>query len=180
MQYVFSIIIILSLAMIAIEDLRRRNFRIIWLLVSVGSAIAFGLLSEESNFQWTYLALNTAFIAFNIVGLVLYFSVKEKKLINIVNTKLGLGDLLFFVFLILGFSTLNLIVFFFLAVLVSLIFGILALAISKKKQTVASTKIPLAGIFSVGYIIVLAICKLDIAHVYSDAKLKHILETFLM
>ena len=84
-----------------------------------------------------------------LIGATIVISIKEKKLTNIIDTYLGLGDILFFFILTTLFSPINYFIFLIGSILLfSIIFSI-NLLISKKKKAL----FPLAGAMSVLLII---------------------------
>jgi hypothetical protein len=101
----------------------------------------------------------------NLLGVTLFVWLKEKKLKNIVDSYLGLGDILFFLVLTIVFSPLNFIVFYLGSImLITVIYGCIILF---SKQT--KTLIPLAGAMSVLLIMVLiADVMLSTFNVYQD------------
>ncbi len=88
--------------------------------------------------------INFGFILFQLLILSLYMSIKNKKVIFIVNSYLGLGDILFFVVICLAFSPANFIVFY----LSSLIFTLIAFIAYTLIVKNANKHIPLAGIMA--------------------------------
>jgi len=110
------LLITIPLLFIIYEDFKYRAIHWIWLVVFIGLII--GLLPIEP----ITVLVNLALIGFQLLGLTLYFSLKEKKFINIVNQFLGIGDILFFIPLCFLFTPENLIWFF----VCSLIFTLLA------------------------------------------------------
>ena len=72
-----------------------------------------------------------------------YFSVKERTFVNIINTKIGIGDVLFFIACAFIFSLPNFILFFTFSLLAS------ALIVALFQKSIGKQNIPLAGIMSV-------------------------------
>lgn len=94
---------------------------------------------------------NLAFIVLQLLALSIYISLKNKKLVNIVDSYIGLGDILFFAVITTAFSPVNFIIFYIAGLLFTLIsYGIY---VSLKKS--GSKEIPLAGTMSLALIIVL-------------------------
>ena len=83
--------------------------------------------------------------------LTIYMSIKNKKIKNIINTYLGIGDVLFFITLTVAFSPVNFIAFYILSLIVTLLFYVFYNAILRN----TSSQIPLAGMQSICLIIVL-------------------------
>jgi len=92
-------------------------------------------------------------------------SLKEKKITNIIDSHLGLGDVLFFIVLTVAFSPVNFIVFYLGSVLLtSLIYGGIVL-ITKNQGTL----IPLAGAMSLLLIVALIMDETSSSlHFYQD------------
>ncbi|HEY8400583.1 MAG TPA: hypothetical protein VIK89_04940, partial [Cytophagaceae bacterium] len=85
--------------------------------------------------------INLGFISTQLALLTLYFSLKYRRLVNISDSLLGLGDILFLLVLGVLFSPLNFIVYYLLSLLIVLLVAVL-LRISGRELG----KIPLAGI----------------------------------
>nr|WP_256935110.1 hypothetical protein [Olleya sp. HaHaR_3_96] len=96
---------------------------------------------EELSFKDTI--YNIGFIAVNIIGLSLYFSIKNKKFINPIDESIGLGDILFFLAITPLFTLKPFIVFFVVSLLLTLLFYSIVNAIKK------TSTIPLAGYLSI-------------------------------
>ena len=101
------------------------------------------LLQPPSELAFNSL-INLGFVLFQLLMLSLYMSIKNKKPVFIVNSYLGLGDILFFVVICLAFSPVNFIVFY----LSSLIFILLAFVAYTLIVKNANKHIPLAGIMA--------------------------------
>ncbi|NBG64763.1 hypothetical protein [Acidiluteibacter ferrifornacis] len=96
-------------------------------------------------------AISTLFVVVNLMIVSLYFSLKEKKWINIFKQHFGLGDFLFFLAITPVFSPLNFVLFF----VISLILIGLLHAILITFGQLAITTVPLAGWLSVLLVIAL-------------------------
>jgi hypothetical protein len=95
--------------------------------------------------------INLGFIAVQLILVSIYFSVKHKKLVNITDQMLGLGDVLFLSCVVLYLSVLNFLFFYVLSLIVVLLAWLLwqTIATPKNKQ------IPLAGFQSLIFILFL-------------------------
>jgi hypothetical protein len=136
-----NISLIVLLILISFQDFKERQ--ISWYLIPL-TFIAFLVRAMNNGatdglIQGTL--LNVAFIALQLLLLTIYMSIKNKKMVNIVNEYLGLGDVLFFIVLCVAFSPINFIVFYLLSTFITLI-SFIAYRILSKKATV---EIPLAG-----------------------------------
>lgn len=96
-------------------------------------------------------ALNIGFIVLQLGMLSIYFSVKNKKWLNIADKYLGWGDILFFICIAFLFSPLNYVAFY----IISLVFTILLVFLQKALKLSNNKEIPLAGIQSFLLIILL-------------------------
>lgn len=152
MNLFLQIAIVLLLAVLIYQDFAQRAVH--WVLLALLIPCQFGLAyltigAEELLFN---LGINTMLLVFQFLLLTVYFSLRTRALTNIINRFIGIGDLLFFVFLSVSFSPFNLILFFIFSLV--LILTVYAVAMrSKLKQY----KIPLLGNMSIIYMIVLAI-----------------------
>jgi len=134
-----------TLGAIIYEDFRFRAIHWYWLAL-------FGLTAYFYSVAATSEVLtNFSFIFLQIAGLTTYFSIKNKRLINIVDAQIGLGDLLFFIPLCLLFKPILFLAFFVISLTVSLI-GFLML---QKFWLKNLETIPLAGCMSIFLIIFL-------------------------
>lgn len=151
------LLIIIPLFFIIYEDFKYRAIHWIWLVIFTGLIIGFCPL--KLNFIFANLIL----ISFQLLGLTIYFSLKSRKLINITNRFLGIGDILFFLPLCLIFTPENLIWFF----ISSLIFTLLAFLFQQFFFSPKKNTIPLAAWMSIALIIVFALSS------YFDFDLNH-------
>jgi hypothetical protein len=165
MQVILLIIAVLLLSVIVYQDFTKRA--ISWFLIPMLLVvfIANGLLQINiEEFAW-YSGINLFQIILNLLGVTLLISIKEKKLTNILNSHIGLGDILFFLLLATVFSPINFMVFYYGSILISLIvYGSIKL-IDKSNQKPA----PLAGLMSVMLVIVIIIEQsTSLIHFYDD------------
>jgi len=96
---------LLVLGMIVWEDLRERSIHWWWLpLLAIGLALPRwnGLPNEDHVWQVTF---NLIFLALQVGGTFLFLLLRNRAWINPVDRFIGLGDLLFFAVLALGFSS---------------------------------------------------------------------------
>lgn len=135
-------LIIASLLPIIWQDFRDREihagFLSAFIILSCINAWMAGLPNQE----WIS---NIVFIAFIMAVLSLYFSMKNRRWVNIVDTHLGLGDIVFFIGLCFLFPLANLLAFFVFSLIFSLIsYG--AITLLKKE---GHDNIPLAGLMGI-------------------------------
>jgi len=88
--------------------------------------------------------MNFLFVALQLLLISAYFSFRNRKLTNIIDSYIGLGDVLFFIVLCLAFSPMKFVLFYITALLVSLLSVLIYQSIFRKRLA----EIPLAGIFS--------------------------------
>jgi hypothetical protein len=125
------------LLFVFIQDIKNRSIHIILPVLVFGIAMVINYLSVDLNFK--DIAYNSAFILINIIGIVIYFSIKNKALINPIDTVLGLGDVVFFIAITPLFSFRTYILFFIIGLMFSLIAHGVYTLFAKSKT------IPLAG-----------------------------------
>lgn len=141
------ILLMLLLGFIAWQDYKYRGISWMVFPLMLGIVVAdvwFGSKWESISIFWL---INISFVVMMLVGVTVYFSFKNKGLVNIAHTYLGWGDILFFVFLALFFSPLNFMIF----LIVSLLFVLILVLMYKK----IAQNIPLAGIQSALLLLVL-------------------------
>lgn len=142
----------LVLLFVIIQDLKNRSIHIVLPILIFGIAVVINYLSVDLNYK--DIAYNSAFILVNILGIVIYFSIKNKALINPIDTALGMGDVVFFIAITPLFSFRTYILFFIAGLIFSLIaHGVYTLF--EKTKT-----IPLAG-----YLALFLILNLLVKHV---------------
>ena len=132
--------VMICLCLIAFQDFRHRA--ISWFLIPIlfVGFVFVALQTSAWEDYWKELVFNLCVIIIQLVLLTMYMSVKNKKFVNIVNSSLGIGDILFFVVLAVVFSPVNFIVFYIASTILTLVGYGLFIIIKKEK-----TEIPLAG-----------------------------------
>jgi hypothetical protein len=140
----------LLLIFIIVEDFRFRA--ISWWSFPLLVIAAMGI--EYWNLKLHDIIVNSCFTFIQLIMLSLYFSIKEKKVINITRDYLGWGDILLWIISCLLFSPLNFLLFF----MGSLVFTMIIVAFWKltKIKPVMST-VPLAGIQAMALLLVLIV-----------------------
>jgi hypothetical protein len=152
------VIILLSISIILLlvifyQDFTKRE--ISWFLIPL-LLILFtsnGLLQINlEEFGW-YFGINLLQLTLNLLGVTLIISIKEKRLVNIIDSYIGLGDILFFLLLTTVFSPINFMVFYYGSILISIIiYGSIKFIDKENKKP-----IPLAGLMSLMLIITIAL-----------------------
>jgi len=151
MSWIVNILLLISLVYIAIQDFKYRAISWYW-LPFVFIALSYNALSNQPYLDILKFSLvNFVFILLQFILLSVYISVKNRRIMNIIDTYIGLGDLLFFVVLVVAFSPFNFMLFFTFSLLITLV-GAFAFKLILKNK---SNQIPLAGMQSVTYIFVL-------------------------
>ena len=158
----FCLLILLSIT--AIQDFKHRA--ISWYLIPL-LIIAFIFKvynTNESNIFWFNSAFNFVFVFIQLILLTLYIGIKNKKMTNIINSYLGLGDILFFMVLCLALSPFNFVIFYIVSILFTAI-GYLAYTGIVKKP---NREIPLAGSMALLFIFLIFINFLKPIPFYTD------------
>jgi len=101
---------------------------------------------------WQPALINIGFLASQILLVSAYFSIKNKRLINITDQLLGLGDILFLLSISIYLSVLNFLVFYILSLVIVLFSWLTWQLFSQKK----GHEIPLAGLQALILIVVLS------------------------
>ncbi len=134
------LLLLLVLFLVLYQDIKNRTIHFVLPLTVFIISIIINIFS--ANLNWNMILFNIGFVAINIFGLILYFSLKEKQFINPIDTMLGLGDIVFFIALSPLFNLKSYIGFFISSLMFSLL---LHLILNKVKH---SKTIPLAGYMS--------------------------------
>ena len=133
--------------LIAFQDFKDRM--VSWILFPImGIALAF-LYLNHANFEQFYPFVLGNFLLVTAIVLVLYLYTKYIAKMEFLNVSFGLGDLLFFYGLALGFPTMTFLVLFVLSIL----FSLSAFLYLKRKQEMQT--IPLAGLMGIFLIAVI-------------------------
>ena len=143
---VFAIIL---LAALVLQDFSQRA--ISWFLLPLlFSALFIKSLSSSSVSIIAYDFLkNTAFLSVQFFLVAVYFVLKERKIKSIINSKIGLGDVLFLLVLAIAFSPINFIVFYLLSLLLTLVGLLIYYLVYRRFEC----QIPLAGSIAILLII---------------------------
>src|SRR5690606_28427269 len=119
MNIALFVIFIGLLSVVIYQDFKNREISwfLIPLLLIIGVTNA--LISIDYKDFLTYAGINLTIVILNLLSVTLFISIKEKKIKNIIDTYLGLGDVLFFFVLTVLFSPFNFIIFFIGSVLLT-------------------------------------------------------------
>ncbi|MES2141101.1 MAG: hypothetical protein V4511_15450 [Bacteroidota bacterium] len=165
MQYVIDICLLLLLAVVLFQDLKQRQ--ISWFLIPLLLVffIAQGLFRIPANELIHYTMFNIGFIVVQLVILTVYISIKNKKLVNIINSYLGIGDVLFIATVAAAFSPFNFIIFYIAALLFTLLVFLMVTLLTKN----LSKEIPLAGAMAAVIMVLIIVNQwLPVFNFYND------------
>lgn len=152
MQKLLSLILIIILIPIIIEDFRSRKISLIWLFGILINSIILQMFTKVSFSDLIFhTSINLCIVAVNYGILTVYFSIKNKKLINLSNYYLGLGDVIFLISVSFLFSPLNFVCFIIFSLFFTLLYTLFARLVSLNKFKT----VPLAGLQSLFLILVL-------------------------
>jgi hypothetical protein len=98
------------------------------------------------NLNWTTIAYNTGFLTVLLLGLTLYLTAKEQRLVNIIKGYFSMGDILFLVAMIPLFSFQWYILFFTFGTILTLVFHLIAATIKPQKTIPYAGYMALVGI----------------------------------
>ncbi len=147
-----NIVVILLLATLIYQDFKYRC--VLWIifpaLILSQFFLSYMLIGWEE--LWLNMTVNLMLIVLQFLVLTFYFSFRNRKWTNIINKYIGIGDVFFFVFLILAFSPFNFIAFFIVSLIAILIIYTVAVKDNLKKY-----KIPLLGAMSIVYLLTLCV-----------------------
>ncbi|MBB2145779.1 hypothetical protein GM921_09795 [Pedobacter sp. LMG 31464] len=134
----FTFVILLTIAW---QDFK---FRAVYWWLFVFLLVALGALKlMQSNWQVLLadMKYNLMFLGSQLFFLMLYFSIKEKKMVNIFNGYFGLGDLFFLLSIATYFSFFNYVVYYLISLFAVILMSITMAFFVEK----SNPKIPLAG-----------------------------------
>jgi len=131
----------IALAAITLQDFSQRQIAWYWLPILLAGIILLNVQRNELKNMISFFITNVCFVVFQLIVLIIYFSIKNKKLTNIIDHYIGLGDVLFFIVLCTVFSPLNFLVFYIISLLLILLTFFTYNTVSKK----IIQHIPLAG-----------------------------------
>lgn len=153
MNIFFTISEIALLLILAYQDFKDRSISSIALLVLFILFSIQSILTNNLEQAGIYFGINLFIPFIQLAGLTLYATIKNKRFVNIIDTQIGLGDILFFVLLCTVFSPAN----FFPFYIGSLLVAVVLFSILKKMNLAKTNEVPLAGVMSLMLIIVIAV-----------------------
>lgn len=151
MVFFLNSTVVVVLLILGFQDFSKRRISAI-LVLSV--FLLLFLISEKTvnvadTLKFTF--YNAIFFAVQLVLIFLFYLVKRRQFVNVINTYLGFGDILLILAICPAFSPVNFILFYLLGLILTLIvyFG-LSLLINHQGR-----EIPLAGVLSIALVIVI-------------------------
>ncbi len=138
-----QIITLIVLLIVFVQDMRSRSVH--WVLFPILIALFTGLhfmQHELFTALWPPVLLNIVFLMFQLLVVSAYFSLKQRKLVNITITVLGWGDILFLLSICFYLSVLNFLFFYVFSLIAVVFIWFSWQLISKEKNK----NIPLAGL----------------------------------
>jgi hypothetical protein len=111
MQNIFTLALCIVLLLIVYYDFKYLSLPVYCLVIAVILGIIISLLNNGLVFTFYFAGINCLLLCSQIGLSIIYFSIREGKMVNILNSKLGAGDLIFFVILVFCFSPINFIIF---------------------------------------------------------------------
>lgn len=144
MKILIDFVIIVLLSLIIYQDFKQRA--IYWFLPPL---LCIFLVIRSLLFMPYYelfnsFLFNAGFIVLQLLLLSVWMSIKNKRFVNIVDSYLGLGDILFFFAIAAAFSPFQFVLFY-----VAGIFFTLLMAIVSRLKSTMNPQIPLAGAMSI-------------------------------
>lgn len=136
-----NIFLIILLLWVVYQDFKSRQVHVFLLIALFGVTILINYLTK--NLNYIEIVKIAGFIALNIIGLVIYFSIKSRAIINPIDKFLGLGDIIYLVSIAPLFTLNKFIIYFIMGLLFSLIVHVLF------KKFFNDKTIPLAGYLSI-------------------------------
>lgn len=162
------------LCIVTWQDFKYRTIH--WVLVVI--LIAALISREMIENTWYYLGqnflLNNLFLGIQLTLLSVYFSLKNKKVTNILDKQIGLGDILFLLAISVSFSLLNYVVF----LLLGLLFTLLAYAVLLTVRKSANKQIPLAGLLSMVFVVCIVLDEISWLNLSDDTFLINVISAY--
>jgi hypothetical protein len=139
---IFNLVILAGLMLVFIQDIKSRA--VYWIVFPILAVLFYASQSLTNNLfsPLQSAAFNIGFIVLQLVLVTVWFSFKNRRLVNITNGLLGWGDVLFIVSVAFYLPLPNFIAFYLISLLASLLIWILWQTITTKKDG----HIPLAGL----------------------------------
>ncbi len=146
MQTAINIVLIGTLLLVVFQDLKQRAIHVM-LPIAIGVLATAKFLIYDNPIQEVLVTFT--FLVLIMVGLFAYVSFKSKRLVNPIDSSIGLGDIVFFIAVIPLFFSTSYVIFFTTGMILSILGH---LFFNKRKDL----HVPLAGYLSM-YLIALLI-----------------------
>ncbi len=153
MERIADIISVATLGILSWQDFRSR--RIAWWLLPI-LALTFFLASFQMNSASEIgigFSLNITFLLIQFLFVWIWFSVKQRKFSQLIDSQIGLGDLLFMICIAFAFSPANFMIFYTIGMIVTLIVAIVVRLFRSNEKG----EIPLAGALAIPMIVLCAV-----------------------
>lgn len=141
MDYLIDIVLIFCCVAIIYQDFKSRSIHWFWLPIILVALLIHHYNNDNLGFMLTDFLANSSILIANGIAITLYFSVKNKKLINPVDSLIGLGDILLFFVLAMAFTVPTFVLFFIGSLILALSTTIFSLFRNSQQQST----IPLAA-----------------------------------
>ena len=165
MKNIIEIFLILLMAVAVYQDFRSRTLNVGLLILLFVGVIINGWLAIQPKLMFKHAAINMILFAIQILGVYLFYMIKYKGRQNILNKRIGAGDLLFIGILCCAFSPYNFILF----LLIGFFLTITGFVISGLAKTPNQNTIPLAGWLAGCYIVLFIVTSYFVNYdIYSD------------
>src|SRR5947207_130673 len=94
MEFIIDVFSVLILCFIIIQDIKQRQ--ISWILLHLLALVFFAnwYIVGRNNSLLEFFSKNTIFLVLQFLILFLFYTIRKKKIVNLVNSMIGAGDLL--------------------------------------------------------------------------------------
>ena len=147
------LLILAVLLLVFVQDIRNRS--VYWVLFPVLAVLLVLLHSLPHHLLadiWQPVSINIVFLLFQFLIISVYFSIKNRRWINITDGLLGWGDILLLLSIAFYLSALNFLLFYIVSLTISLLIWLFWQVISEEKNK----QIPLAGFQALIFTVFLA------------------------
>ncbi len=152
------------LFILAYQDITTRSVSVLGLGLFCLGVIAMVFIEQTTKPLIRYGVFNFGFLTIQFLLVSLYFSIKEKKLINIADKYLGWGDILFLVPVCLLFSPFNFILYY----LSAIVFTLIGFLIWQQMDSQLPVTVPLVSGMAAVLMIALMASQMDYYDRYTD------------
>jgi Flp pilus assembly protein protease CpaA len=172
MERLADMIVIVTLGILSWQDFRSRQIAW-WLLPLLAAGLFLAAFDKNSTRDiGIRFSLNITFLCIQFLFVWIWFSLKQKKPSKLIDTQIGLGDVLFMICIALAFSPANFILFYTTAMIATLV----VVLVVKLVRANSKSEIPLAGALSIPLIVLCAWRIFDpSANFYNDEWLSRVL-----